>query len=79
MRCKLEGIPSDLRRASRLFFSSSSLDDRIDLTAGTNADFLRLPLLSFSTGAAVSASPPGPMLLLRVRRDVFLGESEGAG
>jgi hypothetical protein len=34
-------LPSDLRRASRRFFSSSSLDERIDLTAGTKADCAR--------------------------------------
>lgn len=31
-------LASDLRRASLRFFSSSSLEDRIDLTAGIKAD-----------------------------------------
>lgn len=31
-------VPSDLRRASLRFFSSSAFDDKIDLTAGTKAD-----------------------------------------
>ena len=32
-------VPSDLRRASLRFFSSSAFDDKIDLTAGTKADY----------------------------------------
>jgi hypothetical protein len=40
-------VPRDLRRASRRFFSSSSFEDRIDLTAGTKAD------------CRGSAKPPG--------------------
>jgi hypothetical protein len=31
-------LPSDLRRASLRFFSSSSFEERIDLTAGMKAD-----------------------------------------
>lgn len=71
-------IPSDLRRASLRFFSSSSLEDRIDLTAGMKADFRRFPLLCFSAGGSLSVRPPGPMLLLRVLRDDFRGDSAGA-
>ncbi len=37
-RLKSGYVPKDLRRASLRFFSSSSLDDRIDLTAGMKAD-----------------------------------------
>lgn len=37
--CGACNVPSDLRRASLRFFSSSAFDDRIDLTAGTNADY----------------------------------------
>ncbi len=33
-----ENVPSDLRRASRRFFSSSSFEARMDLTAGMKAD-----------------------------------------
>lgn len=32
-------VPRDFRRASRRFFSSSSLVARIDFTAGMNADY----------------------------------------
>jgi len=32
-------LPRDLRRASRRFFSSSSFEARIDLTAGMKADW----------------------------------------
>lgn len=74
-----QNLPSDLRRASRLFFSSSSLDARMDLTAGMNADLRRLPVDSFSAGASSSPRPPGPMLLLRVLRAVFFGDSAGKG
>jgi len=38
--CSVQILPSDLRRASRLFFSSSSFEARIDLTAGIKADYL---------------------------------------
>jgi hypothetical protein len=40
--------------------------------------FLRFPVLSFSAftdGASSSPRPPGPMLLLRVLRAVFLGDN----
>lgn len=71
-------VPSDLRRASLRFFSSSSLDDRIDLTAGMKADLRLFPLLCFSAGGSLSARPPGPMLLLRVFREDLRGDSAGA-
>lgn len=71
---QLRDAPSDLRRASRRFFSSSSFDARIDLTAGMKADFLRFPLLSFNAGASSSPRPPGPMLLLRALREDLAGD-----
>jgi hypothetical protein len=74
----LRDSPRDLRRASRRFFSSSSLEARMDLTAGIKADFLRFPLLSLSAGASSSPRPPGPMLLLRALREDFAGEDEVA-
>jgi hypothetical protein len=65
-----------LRRASRRFFSSSSFEAKIDLTAGMKADyrvsmrnslspdtahtFLRFPVLSFSAFSDGASSSPGP-------------------
>jgi hypothetical protein len=50
----------------------------MDLTAGINADFLLFPLLSFNAGSSTTPKPPGPMLLLRVLREDFLGDKDGA-
>lgn len=40
--------------------------------------FLLFPLLSFNAGSSRAPRPPGPMLLLRVRREGFLGDRDGA-
>lgn len=40
--------------------------------------FRRFPLVSFNAGSSRAPKPPGPMLLLRVLLEDFLGDNEGA-
>src|SRR5690242_14148570 len=73
-------VPSDLRRASLRFLSSSALDDRIDLTAGTKADCARLLALDSLRRRALAVPthlPAVPAARLQ-RRLVLLVEAAGA-
>lgn len=87
-------VPSDLRRASRRFFSSISFDTRIDLTAGMNADYtmlvirllncaqvehtLRLFPLLSLSADGFSSSAPSPLGPMLLLR-VFFFFGEDAG
>jgi hypothetical protein len=71
-------LASDLRRASRRFFSSSSFEARIDLTAGMKADYRVSNTTVCSNAGAYLSAVPGALLQRLHRRRLELSQTAGA-